>query len=48
MRAWVLKSRPNGMPQPSDFELATLPDARDFTSTPAPSSRRPRARVKTV
>ena len=27
MRAWVLKSRPNGMPQPSDFELATLPDA---------------------
>jgi NADPH-dependent curcumin reductase CurA len=26
MRAWVLKSRPRGMPQPSDFELATLPD----------------------
>jgi hypothetical protein len=26
MRAWVLKSRPQGMPQPSDFELATLPD----------------------
>jgi NADPH-dependent curcumin reductase CurA len=26
MRAWVLKSRPKGMPQPSDFELAELPD----------------------
>lgn len=26
MRAWVLKSRPRGMPQPSDFELATLPN----------------------
>jgi NADPH-dependent curcumin reductase CurA len=26
MRAWVLKSRPRGMPQPSDFELVTLPD----------------------
>ena len=25
-RAWVLKSRPRGMPQPSDFDLATLPD----------------------
>ena len=27
MRAWVLKSRPKGMPQPGDFELMTLPDA---------------------
>jgi hypothetical protein len=26
MRAWVLKSRPRGMPQPGDFELATMPD----------------------
>src|SRR6476469_10181515 len=26
MRAWVLKSRPQGMPQPSDFALLTLPD----------------------
>ena len=26
MRAWVLKSRPRGMPQQSDFELAALPD----------------------
>jgi NADPH-dependent curcumin reductase CurA len=26
MRAWVLKSRPRGMPQPSDFDLVTLPD----------------------
>jgi len=26
MRAWVLRSRPRGMPQPGDFELATLPD----------------------
>ncbi|MFD1612911.1 NADP-dependent oxidoreductase [Sphingomonas tabacisoli] len=26
MRAWVLKSRPNGMPQPSDFDLVETPD----------------------
>lgn len=26
MRAWVLTSRPNGMPRPGDFDLATLPD----------------------
>ena len=26
MRAWVLKSRPKGMPQRSDFDLADLPD----------------------
>jgi NADPH-dependent curcumin reductase CurA len=26
MRAWVLRSRPRGLPQPSDFELAVLPD----------------------
>ena len=24
-RAWILKSRPKGMPQPSDFELVNLP-----------------------
>jgi NADPH-dependent curcumin reductase CurA len=26
MRAWVLRSRPRGLPQPFDFDLATLPD----------------------
>lgn len=26
MRAWVLKSRPNGMPEPSDFELVETSD----------------------
>ncbi len=25
MRAWVLNSRPNGMPQPSDFDLVDMP-----------------------